>query len=102
MILAFYGGCSVIPLDDVARDWFRNLSADKLQRKVLAGDIDLPIIRIEPSQKSARLFELSWAIPHVAAVSGHRSWGSLKRYTHIRQRGDCMDDWPWIKYVTRK
>lgn len=36
----------------------------------------------------SRLFELGWSIPHVAAVSGHRSWSSLKRYTHIRQRGD--------------
>ena len=36
----------------------------------------------------SRLFELGWSIPHVAAVSGRRSWSSLKRYTHIRQRGD--------------
>lgn len=36
----------------------------------------------------SRLFEMGWTIPHVAAVSGHRSWQSLKRYTHIRQTGD--------------
>lgn len=35
-----------------------------------------------------RLFEMGRTIPHVAAVSGHRSWVSLRRYTHIRQAGD--------------
>lgn len=41
----------------------------------------------------SRLFELGWTIPHVAAVSGHRSWQSLKRYTHVRQRGDKYAGW---------
>jgi len=36
----------------------------------------------------SRLFEMGWNIPHVASVSGHRSWSSLKRYTHMRQTGD--------------
>lgn len=44
----------------------------------------------------SRLFELGWTIPHVAAVSGHRSWQSLKRYTHVRQRGDKYEGWKWI------
>lgn len=35
-----------------------------------------------------RLFEMGLTIPHVAAVSGHRTWQSLSRYTHIRQTGD--------------
>lgn len=43
----------------------------------------------------SRFFELGWTIPHVAAVSGHRSWQSLKRYTHIRQRGDKYAEWKW-------
>lgn len=42
----------------------------------------------------SRLFELGWTIPQVAMVSGHRSWQSLKRYTHIRERGDKYGDWP--------
>lgn len=41
----------------------------------------------------SRLFELDWSIPRVAAVSGHRSWQSLKRYTHLRQRGDKYAGW---------
>ncbi|NTJ63514.1 site-specific integrase [Agrobacterium rhizogenes] len=45
----------------------------------------------------SRLFELGWDIPRVATVSGHRSWSSLKRYAHIRQRGDKYADWNWLK-----
>jgi len=48
----------------------------------------------------SRLFEMGWNIPHVAAVSGHRSWSSLKRYTHIRQTGDKYADWAWLDQIT--
>ncbi|WP_232618312.1 site-specific integrase [Pseudooceanicola marinus] len=41
----------------------------------------------------SRLFEMGWSIPHVAAVSGPRSWVSLKRYTHIRETGDKYANW---------
>lgn len=44
----------------------------------------------------SRLFELGRTIPQVAAVSGHRSWTSLKRYTHIRQTGDKYAAWKWL------
>ncbi|MBD1412838.1 tyrosine-type recombinase/integrase [Burkholderia contaminans] len=44
----------------------------------------------------SRLFEMGWNIPHVAAVSGHRSWNSLKRYTHLRQTGDKYEGWHWL------
>lgn len=47
----------------------------------------------------SRLFELGWTIPHAASVSGHRSWQSLKRYTHIRQRGDKYAGWKWVAMV---
>ena len=43
----------------------------------------------------SRLFELGWNIPRVACVSGHRSWKSLQRYTHLKQSGDKFKDWKW-------
>ncbi len=43
----------------------------------------------------SRLFEMGRTIPQVASVSGHRSWQSLKRYTHLRQIGDKYADWIW-------
>ena len=44
----------------------------------------------------SRLFELGWTIPQAATVSGHRTWASLKRYTHIRQAGDKYEGWAWL------
>lgn len=32
----------------------------------------------------SRLFEADWDIPAVAAVSGHKDWKMLQRYTHLR------------------
>ena len=47
----------------------------------------------------SRLFEIGGNIPQVAAVSGHRSWSSLKRYTHLRQTGDKYAGWKWTSAV---
>lgn len=43
------------------------------------------------------LFELGWDIPRVSSVTGHKSWSSLQRYTHIREFGikDKYKDWKW-------
>ncbi|AOJ62510.1 chorismate mutase [Burkholderia ubonensis] len=46
---------------------------------------------------TSRLFEMGLNIPHVAAVSGHRSWTSLKRYTHLRHTGDRWAGWDWLE-----
>jgi integrase len=48
----------------------------------------------------SRLFEMGRTIPQAAAVSGHRSWVSLKRYTHIRQTGDKYKNWKWFPIMT--
>jgi integrase len=50
----------------------------------------------------SRLFEIGRNIPQVAAVSGHRSWSSLKRYTHVRQTGDKYAEWKWLPVVTNR
>jgi integrase len=43
----------------------------------------------------SRLFEMGRTIPQAASVSGHRSWQSLKRYSHMRQAGDKYETWKW-------
>jgi integrase len=43
----------------------------------------------------SRLFEMGRTIPQAASVSGHRSWQSLKRYSHMRQTGDKYETWKW-------
>lgn len=45
----------------------------------------------------SRQFEMGKTIPQAASVSGHRSWSSLKRYTHLRQVGDKYEGWKWKK-----
>jgi integrase len=44
----------------------------------------------------SRLFEMDWDIPRVSSVSGHRDWNSLRRYTHLRGRGDQYVGWKWL------
>ncbi|MFL1543535.1 tyrosine-type recombinase/integrase [Pseudomonas sp. O39] len=47
----------------------------------------------------SRLFEMDWDIPRVASVSGHRDWNSMRRYTHLRGRGDAYEKWKWLEKV---
>ena len=49
---------------------------------------------------TSRLFEMDWNIPRVAQATGHRSWNSLKRYEHIRARGDIYEGWAWVSKIT--
>lgn len=48
---------------------------------------------------ASRLFEMGLTIPHVAAVTGHRSWSSLQRYTHLRPTGDRFAGWKWLDQI---
>lgn len=45
----------------------------------------------------SRLFEMGKTIPQAASVSGHRSWTSLQRYTHLRETGDKYAGWKWLE-----
>lgn len=47
----------------------------------------------------SRLFEMDWDIPRVSSVSGHRDWNSLRRYTHLRGRGDRYTGWIWLERI---
>lgn len=50
----------------------------------------------------SRLFEMGKTIPQAASVSGHRSWSSLQRYTHVREPGDKYAGWKWLEVATQK
>lgn len=51
-------------------------------------------------EAASRLFEMGLNIPHVASVTGHRSWTSLKRYTHLRTTGDKYAGWSWLSLLS--
>jgi len=52
--MAQYNGAAVISVDAVCRDHFPHLTVDQFVRKVSAGKIDIPLVRIEASQKAAK------------------------------------------------
>jgi hypothetical protein len=59
LLMAQYNGRTVVPIDQICRDFFGHLTVEKLLRKALRGDIALPIVRIESSQKAQRGVHLS-------------------------------------------
>lgn len=53
ILLAQYES-AVIPVEIVCRDYFQHLTPANFARKSLAGDIPIPVIKIEDSQKATR------------------------------------------------
>jgi len=51
LLFAQYGGKAIIPVEDVCRDYFNHLTPDNFLRKVGTGEIALPVVRAETSQK---------------------------------------------------
>jgi hypothetical protein len=54
ILMAQYNGRAIIPIEQVCKDYFTHLTPEMFQRKVMAGQIKIPITRLEPSQKSAK------------------------------------------------
>jgi hypothetical protein len=60
LLMAQYNAQAVIPVAAVVKDYFPHLTTENFLRKVGAGDICIPLVRIEPgSQKGARGVHLS-------------------------------------------
>lgn len=54
MLLGMYEGRPFITAEEVSRDFFQHLTPRKFVHKVDAGEIDIPLMRIEDSSKAAR------------------------------------------------
>ena len=55
LLMAQYNGLVVIPVATVVKDYFPHITTDNFLRKVAIGDIEIPLVRVEPkSQKGAR------------------------------------------------
>lgn len=54
LLMAQFNGRVVVPIEDVCREFFSHLTPEKLIRKVGSGDISLPVVRMEGSQKAAK------------------------------------------------
>jgi hypothetical protein len=54
LLMAQYGGKAIVPIEDVCRDYFSHLNPTKLLQKISAGEIAIPLVRMESSQKCAK------------------------------------------------
>lgn len=55
LLMAQYDAKAVIPVASVVKDYFPHLTIENFVRKVALGDINIPLVRIEPgSQKCAK------------------------------------------------
>ena len=51
--MAQYGGRAIVPIEMVCADYFAPLTLPNLRRKISAGDIPLPLVRMEAASKKA-------------------------------------------------
>lgn len=54
LLMAQFDGLAVIPAETVCAHYFPHLKPDQFLRKVGSGEIKLPLVRAETSQKSAK------------------------------------------------
>jgi 3-dehydroquinate synthetase len=54
LLMAQYDARAIVPVEWVCRDYFQHLTTDKFIRKCSTGEIRLPLVRMEGSQKAAK------------------------------------------------
>lgn len=54
LLMAQYNALAVIPIDTVCKDYFSSLKVTNLLRKISAGEIALPLTRMENSERCAK------------------------------------------------
>lgn len=58
LLLAQYGR-TIVPAEDVRRDYFGHMSPEVFARRVAAGEVPIPVVRMGDGQKAARGFHLN-------------------------------------------
>lgn len=54
LLMAQYDACAVIPIKTVCQDYFTHLSPEHFIRKVMTGEIKIPVVRMDGSNKGAK------------------------------------------------
>jgi len=54
LLMAQYGATAIIPIELVCRDYFQHMTPTTFMRKSLAGELKLPVVRIDDGQKATR------------------------------------------------
>lgn len=52
-LMAQYGGRAIVPIELVCADYFGSLTLPNLRRKIAAGDVPLPLVRMEAGSVKA-------------------------------------------------
>jgi hypothetical protein len=81
LLFAQYGGKAVIPVEDVCRDYFNHLTPDKFLRKVGTGEIAIPVVRAETSQKCQKGIYLQ----DLAEYLDQRREAALKEFRQLHR-----------------
>lgn len=90
MLMAQYDAKVLIPLRRVCADFFEHLSPEQLTRKIAAGEICLPLIRLDGSPKapvSIYLLDLAAYIDAQRSAAQARSVQSLQALEDQRAAG---------------
>ncbi len=89
MLMARYEGLAVVPAELVVRDYFQHLTEAKFVRKVNEGDIDIPLVRIEGSNKCAKGVPLADLARYIDAKIAEAREENDKIFSRpVRQRTD--------------
>ncbi|KVR46377.1 Pyocin activator protein PrtN [Burkholderia ubonensis] len=80
LLTAQYGATAVVPVELVCCDYFSHLTVPQFVRKVSAGDIAIPLVRMEKSQKSVKGVH----IQDLASYIDERRAAALKECQQLR------------------
>lgn len=79
LLFAQYGGKPVIPVEEVCRDYFSHLTLPKFLLKISKGEIRIPIMRMEGSQKCMKGIH----IQDLAHYLDNRREAALKEFRQL-------------------
>lgn len=54
ILMAQYDGRAIVPLWEICRDYFTHLTPDGFVQKAEAGEIQIPIVRMDDSRRTPR------------------------------------------------
>lgn len=77
--MAQYGATAIVPVELVCRDYFSHLTVPQFVRKVSAGDIAIPLVRMERSQKAAKGVHIQDLANYIA----ERRAAAVKEYAQL-------------------
>lgn len=81
LLMAQYDGRALLPIDQVCADYFPHLTPAKFLRKVSRGEIAIPVVRIEASQKAAKGIHLT----DLAAYIDQRREAALRDFRQLHR-----------------